>query len=245
MRNESEKFFVGVELAVFGSVVEGDVAVGALFELIDFAGVERLGIDVDADGALIVFGKIENLMDGFEGIYVDGICGVHFVDVGRSEPTRAGVIGDGVAIFDAEILDLKAADGSGHPAVLIAMIVDAGELADFPADGHTFEEIIFENEIARVAALGEKNIFFEGVGADVILDDEGLDVFEGEIAGGDGGEILDPVGDGELSGGEIVAHREPPRNYNAGRRGNEVKEVKRQRRGATPVGTTIFITSVR
>ena len=222
--NESEKFFVGMELAVFGGVVEGNIAVGAFFELIDFAGIERLGVDVDADGALIVFGEIENLMDGFEGIDVDGIGGVHFVDVGRGEPTRAGVVGDGVTIFDAEILDFQAADGGGHPAVLIAMIVDAGELADFPADGHTFEEIVFENEIARVAALGEKNIFFERVGADVILDDEGLDIFEGEFPGGDGGEILDPVGDGELGGGEIVGHREPPRNYNARRRGNEVRK---------------------
>jgi len=129
-----------------------------------------------------------------------------------------------VAIFDAEILDLEAADGGGHPAILIAMIVDAGELADFPADGHTFEKIVFENEVAGVAALGEKNIFFERVGADVILDDEVLDIFEGEIPGGDGGEIFDPVGDGELSGGEIVGHRKPPRNYNAGRRGNEVRK---------------------
>jgi hypothetical protein len=38
----SDEFFVGMELAVFGSVMEGDVAVGPFFELIDFAGVERL-----------------------------------------------------------------------------------------------------------------------------------------------------------------------------------------------------------
>ncbi len=212
-----------MELAEFGSVVEGNVAVGALFELVDFAGVERLGVNVDADGALIVFGEVENLMDGFEGIDVDGICGIHFVDVGGGESTGAGVVGGGMVVFDAEILDLEAADGSGHPAILVAMIVDAGELADFPADGHTFEKIVFENEVAGVAALGEKNIFFERVGADVILDDEVLDVFEGEIAGGDGGEIFDPVGDGELGGGEIVGHRKPPRNYNAGR-GDEVRK---------------------
>ena len=212
-----------MELAEFGSVVEGNVAVGALFELVDFAGVERLGVNVDADGALIVFGEVENLMDGFEGIDVDGIGGVHFVDVGGGESTGAGVVGGGMVVFDAEILDLEAADGSGHPAILVAMIVDAGELADFPADGHTFEKIVFENEVAGVAALGEKNIFFERVGADVILDDEVLDVFEGEIAGGDGGEIFDPVGDGELGGGEIVGHRKPPRNYNAGR-GDEVRK---------------------
>ena len=44
-----------MELAVFAGVVERDVAVGALFFRVDFAGVERFGIDVDADGALIEF----------------------------------------------------------------------------------------------------------------------------------------------------------------------------------------------
>ena len=207
-----------MELAEFGSVVEGNVAIGALFELVDFAGVEGLGVNVNADGALIVFGEIENLMDGFERVDVHGIRGIHFIDVCGDESTGAGVTGGGMAVFDAEILYLETADGRGHPAVLIAMIVDAGELADFPADGHTFEKIVFENEVAGVAALGEKNIFFERVGADVTLDDEILDVFEGEILGGDGGEIFDPVGDGELSGGEIVGHRKPPRNYTARRK---------------------------
>ncbi len=45
-----------MELAVFAGVVEGDVAVGAFFALVNFATVERLGIDVDADGALLEFG---------------------------------------------------------------------------------------------------------------------------------------------------------------------------------------------
>ena len=84
-----EKFFVGMKLAVLGSVVEGNVAVGAFFELVDFAGIERLGVDVNADGALIVFGEIENLVDGFEGIDVDGIRGIHFIDVGGDESTGA------------------------------------------------------------------------------------------------------------------------------------------------------------
>jgi len=106
LRSEkSEKFFVGVELAIFGSVVEGNVAVGALFELVDFAGVERLGVNVNADGALIVFGEIENLMDGFERVDVTGIGGVHFVDVGGNEFAGAGVVGKSVTVRDAEILD--------------------------------------------------------------------------------------------------------------------------------------------
>lgn len=62
-----------MELAVFASVVEWDVAVSSLFELINFTGVERLRIDVNANGALIVLGEIEDLVNGFEGIYVDGI----------------------------------------------------------------------------------------------------------------------------------------------------------------------------
>jgi hypothetical protein len=161
---------------------------------------------VNADGALIVFGEIENLVDGFKRIDVDGIGGVHFVNVGRLEPTRAGVVGKSVAVFDAEILDLQAANGSGHPAILVAMIVDTRELADFPADGHTFEKIIFENEVAGVAALGEEDVFVEGVRTDVILHDEVLDVLESEVAGRDGGEIFDPVGDRELRGRDFIEH---------------------------------------
>ena len=59
-----QELFVGVELAEFAGVVEGDVAVSAAFALIDFATVEGLGIDVDAYGALIEFGQVQNLMDG-------------------------------------------------------------------------------------------------------------------------------------------------------------------------------------
>jgi hypothetical protein len=51
-----QKLLVGVEFAVFAGVVEGNVAVGAFFFGVDFAAVEGLGIDVDADGSLIEFG---------------------------------------------------------------------------------------------------------------------------------------------------------------------------------------------
>jgi hypothetical protein len=167
--------------------VERDVAVGTFFELIDFTRVKRFGVNVDADGALIIFGEVEDLVDGFEWIDVDGIGGVHFVDVGGNEFAGTGVVGHGVAVFNAEILDFEAADGGGHPAVLIAMIVDAAKLADLPADGHTLEKIVFEDEVAGVTAFGEIEIFFERFGADVILDDVILDVFEREIFGGDCG----------------------------------------------------------
>ena len=47
-----------MELAVFAGVVERHVGVGALVAVIDFAHIERLRINVDADGALVVFGKV-------------------------------------------------------------------------------------------------------------------------------------------------------------------------------------------
>ena len=134
---------------------------------------------------------------------MDGICGVHLVNFRGND--FAGAAG-GVLFFDAEILDFQAADGSGHPAILVAMIVDAAVLADFPADGHALEEIVFENEIARVISFGEEAVFVERFGADGVPDDIVLDVFESEFALGDGGEVFDPVGDGELLDGEFFWH---------------------------------------
>ena len=131
---------------------------------------------------------------------MDGMRAVHFVDFRGNDFTSAA---GGVFFVDAEILDFQAADGRGHPAVLVAMIVNAAVLADFPADGHTLEEIVFENKIASVIALGKEEIFFERLGTDSVLDDVVLDVLEREIALGDSGEAFDPVGDGELLDGEL------------------------------------------
>jgi hypothetical protein len=195
-----KKLFVGVELAVFAGVVQGDVAVSAAFALIDFATVEGLRIDVNADGALIKFGQVQNLMDRFEGINVNRMGAVHFVDFRGND--FAGAAG-GIFFVDAKILDFQTADGGGHPAVLIAMIVDAAVLPNFPTDSHALEEIVFENEIAGVIAFGEEEIFFERLGTDSVQDDEVLDRFESEGTLGDSDEAFDPVGDGQLLDGEL------------------------------------------
>ena len=123
-------------------VVEGDVGIGVAFALVDFAGVEGFGVDVDADGALIEFGEIEDLVDRFERIDVGGMSGVHVIDVRGSE--MAGAIGR-IFVRDMKILDPEFADGGRHPTILIAMIVDAAGLAHLPTDRHTFEDFIFEN----------------------------------------------------------------------------------------------------
>lgn len=192
-----------MELAVLAGVVKGDVAVGAFFAGVDFATVEGFRVDVDADGALVEIGQVQNLMDGLEGIYVDRMCGIHFVDFGGNDFASAAA---GVFFIHTEILDLQPANGRGHPAVLIAMIVDAAVLANFPADGHALEKIVLENEIARVISFGEKAILVERFGADGMLNDVVLDSFESEVALGNGGEVFDPVGDGELFDGELFWH---------------------------------------
>ena len=146
---------------------------------------------------------------------------VHFVDFrGDDFASAAG----SVFLFYTKILDFQAADGSGHPAVLVAMIVDAAVLADFPADGHALEKIVFENEIARVVALGEEAIFFEALGADGMVEDVILDVFEREVALGDGGEGFDPIGDGELLDSELFRHGR--KIITLKRRSNDVKKQR-------------------
>lgn len=113
---------------------------------------------------------------------MDRMRAIHFVDFRRNDFAGAAAC---VFFFDAKILDFQAADGSGHPAILITMIVNAAVLPDFPADRHALEEIVFENEIAGVIAFGEEEIFFECFGAHGVVDDVVLDVFEREGALGD------------------------------------------------------------
>jgi hypothetical protein len=116
----------------------------------------------------------------------------------------------GVAGVNAEILHAEAADGGGHPAILIAMIVHAAGLANFPADGHAFEDGVFEDEVASVISLGEKEIGIEGVGSDGVMENVVLDGFEREFVRGDGGEALYPIGYSEFLGGELFGHEAPP-----------------------------------
>ena len=142
-------------------------------------------------------------MDRFKGIDVSGMRGVHVIDVGGLETAGAET---GVFVGDAEILDAKFTDGGGHPAILLTMIVHAAGLTDFPADGHTFEDCVFKNQVAGVAAFGEEAEFFQGVGLDGVLLDVGLHLFEREVRFRDGGQAGDPVVDGELRDDSVGRH---------------------------------------
>ena len=187
-----QELFSGVELAVLAGVMERNVGIRAPFSEIDFATVERFRVDVNADGALLELGQIQHLMDRLEGIDIGGMSGVHFVDVRGDDfafATRS------IFFLYAEVLDLQPADGSRHPAVLIAMIVNAAGLADFPADGHALEDFVFEDEISRVIALGEKEILFQSFGADGVAEDIVLNVLQGEVAPSNFRKAFDPVCD--------------------------------------------------
>lgn len=193
--------------------MQRDVGVSTLFAKIDFTGVEGLRVDVKADGPLLKFGEIEDLVDRFERIDIGGMRGIHFVSVRGNKMACARVLAGGVMVFDTEILNLEAADGSRHPAVLVAMIVDAAELSDFPTDGHTFKDVVFENEIPGIAALGPEEIFLKGFGTNLMCNEEVLDVIKGEIGIADGGEFLDPIGDMHRHGGNGIRHKGLVGNY--------------------------------
>jgi hypothetical protein len=126
------------------------------------------------------------------------------------------------------------------------MIVNAAVLADVPAKRHALEEIVAEDEIARVISLGEEAIFFETLGADGVANNVVLDVLQREFSLGDSREALDPVFDFEFFRCDGLRHTMPPnlvwdsrgllRNYSAMRGGaskgeEEVKEVKERTPG--------------
>jgi hypothetical protein len=95
-------------------------------------------------------------------------------------------------------MDTQTPDGRGHPAILIAMIVDATELANLPADGHALENVVLENKVASVISLGEEKIFFQGLREYCVLQNIILDCVERELAFGHGRQAGNPLVDGEL-----------------------------------------------
>jgi len=112
--------------------VELDFAAGALLGGVDDAGVERTGIDVEADGTLIEFAGIEDAVDG--GERVDG-AGVRHVHLNGIRGLDGGFAFREILMDYVEVLYQQTADGDGHPAVLIAVVVDGADLAYLPADG--------------------------------------------------------------------------------------------------------------
>jgi len=176
--------------------VELDFAARALLGGVDDAGVEGTGIDVHADGALVEFARIEYAMDRRER--VDG-AGVRHVHLDRPGGLDGGFAGGDVLMDDVIIFYEQPADGDGHPAILVFVVVDGTDLADFPADGDEFVESSFVDQVAGVVLAVPSEIGTERIWIDWGILEEFAEFFGliecgfGELA-----EFGDELVDGNL-----------------------------------------------
>ena len=75
---------------------------------------------MQADGALAKLFGIDNSVNGISWIYGAGMSRIHFDSVGGRELTLPVI---DILRDEVEIFDQQAADGDGHPAILVAMVV--------------------------------------------------------------------------------------------------------------------------
>src|SRR5713101_7096521 len=124
----------------------------------------------------------------------------------------------GVALLHTKILHPQPPDRRGHPAVLAAMIMNAAELPDLPANGHALKYVVFENQVACVIAAREKEILVQGFRTNGVLHYVVLDGFQAELALRYVGEVLHPIRVSQLLAFHscLVVHRAPRRLGNAG-----------------------------
>ena len=102
---------------------------------------------MQAHGALVEFARVQHAVHRLERIDCARMCGVHLKRVRRFQFASALL---DLLKHNPVILDKQASDGNRHPAILIAMIVNRADLADFPADGDQLVERRLIDQIARV-----------------------------------------------------------------------------------------------
>src|SRR5580692_1707079 len=163
-----------LRFAVFGGEVELDFAACALLGRVDDAGVEGARVHMQAYRALPEFAGVDDSMDRIAGIDRAGMSDIHFYCIQRLEARTALC---NVLMHEVKVLDLQAAYGDSHPAILIAMIVDRTHLPDLPADGHQFVERRAIDEVARVVLAVPGQVGRERVGVDRSLLQKAADGF--------------------------------------------------------------------
>lgn len=192
-----DQLFGGVELAVHAGVMKRDVAIDAAFEGIDFTAIEGLGIDVYAHGALAKFRQIQHLVNGLEGVDGHGVGGVHLGELGGHQAASlAGLI----ALLDTIILHAQAADGRGHPAILVTVIMDTAALTNLPTNCHHLAELVAKNEIARVVAERKEEIGAQSGWIHRMFFHESEDAVHDEVPLSKSGKLFHPVVNGEYVG---------------------------------------------
>ena len=83
--------------------MEADFAAGALLGGVDDAGVEGAGIDVEADGALVEFARIQNAVNRRERVDGAGLQDIHLNNFSGVDCAFAG---GNVLLHDVEIFYL-------------------------------------------------------------------------------------------------------------------------------------------
>src|SRR4029077_4356936 len=200
------------ELAVFAGEEKRHVGVFVLVAVIDFAAIEGFGIDVDADGKLIKFGEVHDLVNRFHGINKGRMCAIQLITIRGNNFAMARC---GIEFFNAVVTNVQTANGCRHPAVLIAMVMDAAVLANFPTQSHALEQSILEDQIAGVAPFREENIVVQACGTHGVVDDVVLDSLKIKIPFRNGGKAGDPVADADLPNGNVFRHRKTPARTSA------------------------------
>jgi hypothetical protein len=135
---------------------------------------------VQADRALIEFTRIHDAMDGIGGIDGTRMKDIDLDGVGGFEAAMTTLQ---ILMNQMKVFYLKAADGGGHPAILVAMVVHGTGLADFPANGHQFIEWRAVNEVAGVVLTVPIEIGCERVGADGSVLEKAANGFGGAEGG--------------------------------------------------------------
>ena len=109
-----------------------NLATGAVLGGVDDTAVEGTGVDMEADGALVELAGIDNTVHRLQringarmrGIHLDSVSGLDFAFAESK-----------ILMNHVKILDQQAADGHGHPTILVFVVVHGAGLADLPADG--------------------------------------------------------------------------------------------------------------
>jgi hypothetical protein len=108
------------------------------------------------------------------------------------------------------VLNSQTPDGRGHPTILVAMIVDAAVLANFPADRHALKQIVLENQIAGVVAFRKIAVFVQSLRKDGVADDVVLNILQCKFSDWNTSEPLNPICDCELFDSDVSCHGKPP-----------------------------------
>jgi len=122
------------------------------------------------NGALIGLPRVDDTVHRIAGIDGARMCWRQFHGVRRNE---AAFSRGEILKFEMKVFDLEAADGGGHPTILVAMVVHGANLAGLPADGEEFVELGFIDEVARVVLAVPAEIGSEGGFLDGHLGEEG------------------------------------------------------------------------